>query len=112
MYNKSRVGLCVLRKTPNHVNALAIKLFEYMAAGIPIVCSNFPLWVEIVEKNGCGLCVEPNNTSEIRDAMIYLLKHPEKAKVMGDNGKRIVRDKYNWDIEKQVYIKCLEELKK
>ena len=104
MYNRSRVGLCVLRKTPNHVNALAIKLFEYMAAGIPIVCSNFPLWVEIVEKNGCGICVEPGHSEKIIEAIQYLLKNPKEAKRMGDIGKQIVREKYNWDREKEFLI--------
>lgn len=104
MYNRSRVGLCVLRKTPNHVNALAIKLFEYMAAGIPIVCSNFPLWVEIVEENGCGICVEPGHSEKITEAIQYLLKNPEKAKRMGDIGKQIVREKYNWDAESKTLL--------
>lgn len=111
IYNKSRIGMCVLQKTPNHVNALAIKLFEYMAAGIPIICSNFPLWVEIVAENKCGICVEPQNIGDIREAIHYLLKNPEQAKQMGDNGKRIVRDKYNWEIEKHAYLECLEMLK-
>lgn len=99
MYNKSKVGLAVLRKTPNHINALAIKLFEYMARGIPIICSNFPLWIEIVEENGCGICVEPENIKEIEKAIEYLFEHPQEAKEMGDKGKKIVREKYNWGIE-------------
>ena len=116
MYNRSRVGLCVLRNTPNHVNALAIKLFEYMAAGIPIVCSNFPLWIDIVEKNGCGICVEPGNPEKIKEAIQYLLNNQEEAKKMGDAGKEVVKEKYNWENEKmillQVYSRMCERRKK
>lgn len=110
MYNRSRVGLAVLRKTPNHVNALAIKLFEYMAAGIPIVCSDFPLWIEIVEKNGCGICVEPENIEEIEKAIEYLFLHPYEAKKMGDRGKKVVREKYNWKMEEKRLVQVYRNL--
>lgn len=101
LYYESRIGLCVLRNTPNHVNALAIKLFEYMAAGIPIICSNFPLWVDVVENNECGICVDPENIDEIAEKMEYLFTHPDIAKRMGDNGKKIVSEKFNWNNEKE-----------
>ena len=112
MYNRSKVGVAVLRKTPNHVNALAIKLFEYMAAGIPIVCSNFPLWVEIVGENGCGICVEPENIEDIKKAIDFIFENPEAGKKMGDKGKQIVKEKYNWEKEESKLLKLYEFYKK
>lgn len=112
MYNSSKIGLAILKKTPNHVNALAIKLFEYMAAGIPIICSNFPLWVEIVEKNGCGICVEPENIEDIQKAIDFLFAHPEEGKKLGDRGKQIVREKYNWENEKYKLLNLYDFYKK
>lgn len=105
MYGESRIGMAVLKNTPNHVNALAIKLFEYMASGIPIICSDFPLWKEIVEKNGCGICVDPENEEEIRQKIVYLLDNQHVAKQMGDCGKKVVHEKFNWDKEKESLLK-------
>ena len=50
------VGLVCLHPEPRYVEALPVKLFEYMASGLPIVASNLLLWKEIVEENGCGVC--------------------------------------------------------
>ncbi|MDE1713285.1 glycosyltransferase, partial (plasmid) [Chromobacterium amazonense] len=51
---KSKIGLVTLFPTPNYVDALPIKLFEYMAAGMPVIASDFPVWREIVADAGHG----------------------------------------------------------
>ncbi|MFP3471738.1 glycosyltransferase, partial [Micrococcus sp. SIMBA_144] len=65
-------------------------MFEYMSAGIPVIASNFPLWKEIVETNECGICVDPLNIEEVSNAMIWLKENPERAKQMGENGRRAI----------------------
>jgi glycosyltransferase involved in cell wall biosynthesis len=76
-----------------------VKMFEYMAAGIPPIASNFPLWREIVEGNDCGLCVDPLDPAAIAEAIDYLVTHHDEARRMGANGRRAVLEKYNWSIE-------------
>ncbi|SMP13999.1 Glycosyltransferase involved in cell wall bisynthesis [Desulfurobacterium pacificum] len=104
------VGMVTFLPCPNHVNSQPNKLFEYMAAGLPVVASNFPLWKEIVEENRCGICVNPLNPKEIAEAIKYLLTHPEEAKVMGENGRKAVLEKYNWSLEERKLIKVYKEL--
>ena len=103
-------GLVLFHPAPNHERSLPNKLFEYMAAGLPVIASNFPLWKEIVEGNKCGLCVDPLNPKEIAKANEYLLAHPEEARRMGENGRRAVVEKYNWDMEGKKPLKLYEEL--
>ena len=93
---KSMVGLVVYLPTGNTVEALPNKLFEYMEAALPVIVSDFPLWKEIVEKNQCGICVNPNAPEEIAVAVNRILSNPKWAEEMGRNGKRIVQEKYNW----------------
>ena len=57
----SKAGIVTFHALPNHIDAQPNKMFEYMSAGLPLITSNFPFWREIVEKNNCGICVDPMN---------------------------------------------------
>ena len=83
-----------------------------MVAGLPVIASNFPLWKEIIEGNNCGICVNPLEPKEIAKAVEYLIKHPEEARKMGENGRKAVLEKYNWEKESEKLLKVYEELSK
>jgi glycosyltransferase involved in cell wall biosynthesis len=74
-------------------------MFEYMAAGIPVVASAFPLWKSIVEKSGCGVCVDPQDVNAVAGAIKYLLAHEAEAEAMGARGREAVMNEYNWKNE-------------
>lgn len=104
------VGLILFHPLPNHVESRPNKLFEYMAAGLPVIASNFPLWKEIVEGNQCGLTVDPLNPREIAQTIEYLLNHPEERQRMGENGRKAVLEKYNWEREAEKLLALYQTL--
>ena len=106
----SKAGLVTIHPVENNINALPTKMFEYMAAGIPVIASNFPLWKEIVEGNNCGVCVDPLNVAEISDAIAFIIDNPSKAAEMGSNGRKAVEEKYNWDLEEKKLLDVYHEL--
>lgn len=93
---RSVAGLVTSHPIGNFLQGLPIKMFEYMAAGIPVIASNIPSWREIIEGNGCGLSVDPMDPHAIAAAIDYLVLHPDVARRMGENGKKAVLEKYNW----------------
>lgn len=99
LYKRSKAGLVTLHPMINYLDALPVKMFEYMAAGLPVISSNITLWEEIVKGNSCGICVNPLEPREIADAIEYILSHPKEAEQMGQNGKKAVFEKYNWQVE-------------
>lgn len=103
-------GLVLFLPEPNHVNAQPNKMFEYMASGLPVIGSNFPLWKQIIEDNEVGICVDPNDPNAIDEAIQKLRNDPELVEKMGANGRKMVKEKYNWDIEKQKLIALYKEL--
>ena len=98
---RSMGGLVVLHPTVNYIDALPVKMFEYMSAGIPVVASNFPLWRNIVEGSECGICVDPLNSEEISEAIRFIVTHPLEAEQMGRNGRKAVVEKYSWSMEEK-----------
>ena len=96
LYANSRVGICVLRPTANYIRSLPIKMFEYMAAGLPIVASDFPVWRDIIGAENCGTTVAFDDIEGIRKAIKYYIDNPNEAQEAGKRGRKAVLEKYNW----------------
>lgn len=101
---RSFAGLVTLHPIINYLDSLPIKMFEYMSAGIPVIASNFPLWEEIIQKNDCGVCVDPMSPKSIAQAIDHLFLNKDLAKSMGENGRQAVLERYNWGIEEKKLI--------
>jgi glycosyltransferase involved in cell wall biosynthesis len=98
---RSIAGLVTFHPLPNHIDAQPNKMFEYMSAGIPVVASDFPLWRQIIEGNDCGLLVDPLKPAEIAVAIDQIASSPERARYMGENGRKAVEGRYNWGVEER-----------
>ena len=107
---RAMAGLVTLHAAPNYLDALPVKMFEYMAAGIPVIASRIPLWRDIVESNQCGVCVDPQDAGAIAAAIDYFVLNPDIARRMGQNGRRAILDKYNWTIESQKLLAFYDRL--
>jgi len=107
---RCHIGLALLKSVPNYYESYPTKLFEYMAMGIPVIASDFPLYRQIVEEERCGVCVNPESPSEIAQAVQWLLENPEQAEAMGERGRRATIEKYNWDQEQNKLLAFYQSL--
>ncbi len=106
----ARAGLVTFHPLLNHVSAQPNKMFEYMAAGIPVIASDFPLWRQIVEDAGCGLLVDPLDSKEIATAIQWILNNPDEAEQMGERGRAAVTEVYNWERESRQLLDLYEKV--
>ncbi len=107
----SVAGVVTFEPVPNHLDAQPNKLFEYMAAGLPVIASNFPLWVDLIEVGGFGLCVDPMDPRSIAMAIERLASDPDYAASLGEAGLRAVQHRFNWEAEGGKLLDVYGELK-
>ncbi len=112
MLGRAKAGMVLCHPRSNYLRAYPTKMFEYMAAGIPVIASDFPLWREIVEPAECGILVDPFDTRAIADAVLYLIEHPDEARRMGRSGRAAAEDRYNWNNEGRVLTGLYDELER
>lgn len=94
----SSCGVVTLLPMANFLDSLPVKMFEYMAAGLPVIASDFPLWRGIIEEVGCGLCVDPQSPTQIAQAITRILDDPNAGQ-QGAAGRHAVVTRYNWQPE-------------
>jgi glycosyltransferase involved in cell wall biosynthesis len=99
MMARCHAGLALLEAQPNYVRSYPTKIFEYMALGLPVVASNFPLYRELVEGSGCGICVDPGDVDAIAGEIGRVLTNPELESRMSLQGRTTVIERYSWDTE-------------
>lgn len=70
---------------PSHTEGFPYVIAEAMALGKPIVATKVGAIPEMLNDNGeiFGLLVCPRNERELRNALVYLLDHPDEAKALG-----------------------------
>ncbi len=72
-----------------------LKLFEYAACGVPIVCSDLMSTREIIEHEKNGLLVPPEDENELAEAITRILISPRLAKRLSVDGLRRVKS-FSW----------------
>lgn len=82
-------------KNPQHESGIANKVFQYLLFERPVVVSNSKPQQEVVEHGNCGLSFVSEDAVDLTEKTAWLLDHPEKAREMGRNGRKLVKSTYN-----------------
>lgn len=108
----SHLGI-VFFQSGSETNALGLphKLFDYMAAGLPVLVSKHARYVsEIVTEAQCGIIVDSEDPEDIARAIRDLSKDRARARALGESGRRALQEKFNWDTEFSKILKGYEGL--
>ncbi len=94
------VGVTLLQDTcENHRLALPNKLFEYIAAGVPVVASDLPEVRRLVEEHGVGWCVAPGDPAALAGTLRRALE--ERADPTLRERLALVAAELSWPREQQ-----------
>ena len=107
---EARVGIVTFHPTEAHLNALPTKMFEYMAAGLAVIVSDFPLWRSLLEPFDCATFVDPTDPVAIARAVAAYDASPERLERHGANAARAARDVFNWTSEEAALLEMYHAL--
>ena len=92
------VAMPIQPTTLNHRLTTPNKLFEALAAGVPVVASDLPGMAPIVRETRCGLLVDPTDPAVIAAALRDVLATPpEEMAVWRARSSAAARETYNWE---------------
>lgn len=86
-----------LKKLDLFKGALPSKLFETLASEVPIVMAVEGEAKELIQSANAGICVEPENSEEIAQAVLALYSNPKLKEEYGRNGRAYIDENYNRD---------------
>ena len=95
------VGLIPHKRNDHTDNTIPHKLFQYMGLGKPVLVSDCLPLKRIIVEYQCGLVFEAGNCEALAEGIISL--HQNESNY-GENGKRAVRDKYNWERDSKTLL--------
>jgi glycosyltransferase involved in cell wall biosynthesis len=111
-FRSADVGLVCFHPDPNKTNAVhrSNKLFQYMAAALPVVVSDIGNWATLVDEEDCGLTVDPEDPQAIADRMVELLENPDERARLGKNGHAAALREYNWERQRERLLALYDRL--
>jgi len=100
LLSRCLAGLILYGPTMKYGDKLlyAVKLMEYIAAGLPVIASSFRGLSIMARRRGCGLVVDPTSSIEIEAAMERLLNDPAFAQSLGSASRRAFENRYHWEL--------------
>ena len=107
---RSRIGIIVPHPIERYKSNYPVKLFEYMAAGLPVIASREGEAAQFVREADAGILTDPLNADEIAAAVILLTENTELAEEMGKRGRKLIFSKYNWEKESEKLVQLYESL--
>lgn len=115
LFSKSIAGLLLFERHKKFEYSMPIKMFEYMAAALPVIATYFPYWEKFIVETQAGFLVDIDNVEEIAGIIEYLWQNKAEAEKIGLNGRKSVISKFNWSEEEKkllnIYDIIVKEIK-
>lgn len=112
-YVRAHIGLALYQPLASFMycpGENAVKVLEYMAAGIPVLCSDFPGLKAFVEDSGCGMVVSPDDPTAIAEKVQRLVENADLRKQLGAKGRELFETEYNWEKHEHRLVALYERI--
>jgi glycosyltransferase involved in cell wall biosynthesis len=102
----------LLTNSKVHGEGISNSIIEYMALGKPVIATQGGGTNEVVFDNNNGFLIEAENSNQLIEKFNYLLDNKNKMKELGENGSKMVKEKFDIEIMTNNYKKVYQNLLK
>jgi glycosyltransferase involved in cell wall biosynthesis len=106
----SNACIGILKPIPLYATVYPNKVFDYMAAGRPVILAIDGVIRNLIDESKAGIFVEPGNAQALAAAILHLATHPQDVKEMGLNGRKVVEERYNRPLLADHLAQMMEDL--
>lgn len=89
--------------------SFGVSVLEASACGLPVIVSNAGGLTEVCVDGKTGILVEMGNVKDLAEAVVRLAKNPKLCQNMGQAGRKLVIEKYNWQNNVEEKLKLFEQ---
>jgi glycosyltransferase involved in cell wall biosynthesis len=98
LVKKADLGLIPHIRSEQSDNSSPNKLFDYMAAGLPVLASNCNSVKRVINETNIGMTYIFDSPSDFASVIKRLYNDHEKRVILASNGKKAVTERYNWEL--------------
>lgn len=103
-------GLAILKAIPEFTTTYPNKVFDFMAAGKPVLCQIDGVIRSVVERYRAGVFAVPGDARSLADAAMRLANDPADCRMMGVNGRNAIRTDFSREKTAEKFLAALERL--
>ena len=105
-------NVCVspLHRNKHHDTTFANKIFQYMAGAKPLLVSDCPPQVRVVNQANCGFIFQAENAKDMAEKLLQLYAEKENATNLGVNGKFALDRQFDWSITSKGLIELYSNM--
>ena len=104
--------IAILKPIPLYGTVYPNKVFDYMAAGKPVLLAIEGVIRDVIEEAGAGIAIPPGDPAALADGIRYLADHPDEGLAMGFRGRNHVKQHFNRPIQAEIFASLIEDLQK
>jgi glycosyltransferase involved in cell wall biosynthesis len=104
------VSLIPLDDTPMLATSSPNKLFESMAAAVPVIQTTNGWIKEMLDESCSGFTVSPTNEDELFEKLIFLAENENESKEIGKKGFKFARRNFDKNILSEKMINAIEKI--
>jgi glycosyltransferase involved in cell wall biosynthesis len=95
----TRTGVVPLPDVQKFRHNIPVKLFEYLAAGVPTVASDLPPARALLADSEAAVLVPPGDAQAFAEALGGILRDPLRAAELARRGREAVLERFHWEKE-------------